>query len=326
MTPDFIVEIDGKKIRREDAGIISSITIKDEVGTKADEVTIEVSNRDRALKKPKRGTRLEPSIGYVGETLKLMGRYTVDGVSIREGRMIIKAYGFDALGKIKSTGDGVYNDVTLGDIVRKVASKNGLTAKVSPEFEKSRRQIIQQNESDLSFLNRLAKENNATLKAQGSEILFVPKNSGTTAGGRALPSLSIRVEDIDSDWSYDEGKREEFGEISAKYSDLKTGDLDGVAKVGSGEPKKTLQKTYGSKVEAEAAIKAHKEKSRSSAETLSFSIVGRPEYVSERRISIKGLDPDVDGSWVIQTAQHVIGKGYKVSVTCKKALFEEGDE
>ncbi len=320
--PDYVIEIDGKKLSRENAGLITSISVKDEVGTKSDSVTIEISNRDRQIRKPKRGVRLEVSLGYVGEKLKLMGRYTVDGCRIGAGKLTVNAIGFDALGKIKSTGEGVYNSVTLGDIVRKVAEKNGLKAKVSPEFDKDRRQIIQQNESDLSFLNRLARENNATIKTQGEEILFVPKGSGTKASGASLPLIPVRVEDIDPDWSYDDGKRETFGEVSAKYFDLKSGDRETV-KEGSGEPKKTLQKEYGSKAEALAAIKAYKGKSEQSAESLSFSIVGRPEYRSEARIKVKGLDPDVDGEWIIETASHDVGSGYKVQLNCKKQLKED---
>jgi uncharacterized protein len=323
--PDFEIEIGGKRWGSQNKDLIRSIKIKDEVGTKSDTVTIEIANKDHLIKKPTKGVTLEVSLGYEGEKLSLMGRYTVDGVGIREGLMIVRGIGFDALGSIKSSGEGVYNDVTLGDVVKNIGDKNGLKVCVSPEYEKTKRQIIQQNESDLSFLNRLAKENNATLKTQGKEILFVPKNSGTNAAGRKLPFVELLKKDIAPDWSYDDGKREKFGEISAKYFDLKAG-ADGEVKEGSGEPKKQLQRKYGSKEEALAAIRSHKAKSQASAESLTLTIVGRPQYRSEARVLVKGLDPDVDGPWVIESADHDIGSGYKVSLTLKKILKEAGDE
>ncbi len=253
-----------------------------------------------------------------------MGRYIVDGFSVRPGQVIVRCKGFDGKTSIKNSFDGMYEDKTLSEVIKEVAARNNLSAKVSPEFNKEKRTIIQQGESDLSFLNRLAKENDATFKVQGKEILFVPRGKGESSTGEKLPSIEIDIKTISPNWSYDDDPRDDFGEVTASFFDLSTGE-EGEVKKGSGEPKKKLQKTFHSKSEANAAVSAEFSKSRESAERLSLSLQGNASLKSERRTSIRGLDPEVDGSWIITKAHHRIGKGWEASLDLSKVIRDEGN-
>lgn len=323
MTPDYKIEVDGKTLGDAEKSLISSIDITDEVGTKADSFTMVFSDKDRIIKRPRRGVSVKFFAGYIGQDLKIMGRYIVDGFAVRRGQVIVKCKGFDGKTSIKNSFDGIYQDKSLAEVIKDVAARNKLSAKVSPAFDKEKRMIIQQGESDLSFLNRLAKENDATFKVQGREILFVPRGKGESSSGEKLPSVSIDIESISPNWSYDDDPRDDFGEVSAAFFDLNTGE-EGEVKKGSGEPKKKLQKTFHSKAEANAAANSEFSKSRESAERLTLSMRGHADLKSERRTTIRGLDPEVDGSWIITKAHHKIGKGWEASLELSKVIRDDG--
>ena len=90
-----------------------------------------------------------------------------------------------------------WNDCTLADIVKEMASNAGVSAKVNPEYKERLDYVCQYNESDFSFIKRLARQYNEWLYYDGFDLVFGrPARLPAAVGlefGTSLSSLDIGV-------------------------------------------------------------------------------------------------------------------------------------
>ena len=90
-----------------------------------------------------------------------------------------------------------WNDCTLADIVKEMASNAGVSAKVNPEYKERLDYVCQYNESDFSFIKRLARQYNEWLYYDGFDLVFDrPARLPAAVGlefGTSLSSLDIGV-------------------------------------------------------------------------------------------------------------------------------------
>ena len=90
-----------------------------------------------------------------------------------------------------------WNDCTLADIVKEMASNAGVSAKVNPEYKERLDYVCQYNESDFSFIKRLARQYNEWLYYDGFDLVFGrPARLPVAVGlefGTSLSSLDIGV-------------------------------------------------------------------------------------------------------------------------------------
>ena len=90
-----------------------------------------------------------------------------------------------------------WNDRTIGEIVSELTASAGVRARVNPEYTKRLDYVCQYNESDFTFIRRLARQYNEWLYYNGTELIFgrptlpdaVPLEFGTS-----LASLDIGVQ------------------------------------------------------------------------------------------------------------------------------------
>ena len=90
-----------------------------------------------------------------------------------------------------------WNDCTLADIVKEMASNAGVSAKVNPEYKERLDYVCQYNESEFSFIKRLARQYNEWLYYDGFDLVFGrPARLPAAVGlefGTSLSSLDIGV-------------------------------------------------------------------------------------------------------------------------------------
>ncbi|MEQ1670372.1 MAG: hypothetical protein ABL893_05900, partial [Hyphomicrobium sp.] len=138
MTPAFKIIVNGGDITGKVNDRLISLTVVDNDGGKADEVTIVLDDRDFALEVPKRGATMIVFMGYVETGIAMMGEFKVN----RAKRQFDKAGGatMEITGKsadlkkeMKSQRHGRYVDKTIKQIVNEVAGRHGMTAIVSPK-------------------------------------------------------------------------------------------------------------------------------------------------------------------------------------------------
>jgi phage protein D len=150
------------------------------------------------------GTRIEISMGFVGNTKKLiMGEITAISADFPDsGPVSVELQGFDLThgltrGTISQTwgGPGPQDGMADSDIVEQIAADADLSSDVD-KTEKRKNPVIQNNVSNLDFLTSLAHQNNFFLWVDDTTLYFrkemQPPSEVTLERGKTLLSFTGR--------------------------------------------------------------------------------------------------------------------------------------
>ena len=322
MIPSYQLKIDQKDLAPEIKGRIQSITIADEEGMESDSITVQFEDADGKLAIPRRGVKIGASLGYVGK-ISPMGTYVVDEVELETGRLVVSGKGFDTDKALKTMKNRSFKEKNLVEVVEKVAKENSLKASVSEEFSgiTFEKELAQQNESDLNLLTRLAKIYNAVLKIQGSNLVFVPKNSGQSASGKNLPEVEIKVSKEIS-WNVRFSGRSEYKKVVAKVYDIDTAETtELIAGDPSGFPVLVLPGQFTDKNVAKKQAESRLSGQGYQSTILSLNMPGTTDIGVGSPIRLSGARQGVDGSWVVSKITRTIDtKNYTQSLECVKKL------
>ncbi len=306
MQVDFKVVADGKDITALIKDRLISISIVDEAGMKSDTATLVIDDRDYRIELPEAGAELEIWLGFKETELISMGKYTVDDISGSGpvDKMTITAKAADMLKAIKSPKTRNWDDVTLGDIVSKIAGEHDLDVAVSENLKGHLyKYLAQTSESDLNLLTRLAKELDATAKPSGNTLVFVERGKGKTAAGDDIPIIKLARQDLKS-WSWKVSGRGKYKTAIAEWSELGTAAVHKI-KEGSGEPTLKLRHRYATADEATRAAKGALSRSKRASSTLSASLGGFwGDLFAEGIAELDGVKSELTGEWSITRVEH----------------------
>ncbi|EOC1455182.1 phage late control D family protein [Cronobacter sakazakii] len=200
MTPAFMLRINAKDITAVISERLLSLTLTDNRGFEADQLDIELDDADGQLELPIRGAVLTLFMGWQGEALIGKGDFTVDEIEHRGApdTLTIRARSADFRGTLNSRREESYHDTTLGAVVETIATRNKLKARIAPELARIPvSHIDQAQESDAKFLTRLAERNGAEVAIKAGVLMFIKAGAGMTAGGKAIPQITITRSDGD---------------------------------------------------------------------------------------------------------------------------------
>lgn len=323
MTPDFQILADDADVTAAIRAGLVSLTITDKEGLSSDELEFEVRDPLGKIALPRRGVTLRPAIGWKGKALVPKGAYEVDEVEHKGPHDTIRVKGRAAefTGPIKDQRDESYHDTTLGDVLRRVASRNGLTPEIAADLAKAPiAHLDQTNESDANLLARLGKENGALATIKDGRLVFVKAGAGETAKGDKLPQATItRDASVDHSFTIQEGKGGETS-VKARYHDLDTGETKTTTAGEAGGATKTLREVYPTQARAAAAATAAADKIKRDRRELTLTLaVGRPDLIAGRPLKLTGWRPEIDGvAWVIEELTHTIDdKGLTTKLKAK---------
>jgi len=291
--------------------------ITDQAGVKSDRLTIALDDRDQRLEIPETGAELQVWLGYVGQTLVNMGKFTVDEVDVRgpAREMTIRANAADMTGDIKSPKERSWDDVSLGDVVRTIAGEHRLTASISAELAAVQLGHIDQTESDMQLLTRLCSDQSATCKVADGRLVVAKRASGKSTSGSDLPVANIDAGDC-SDWSASITERGKYKTVIAQWHDLKTGKRNEEL-AGNGKPVMTLKHTFQSRDAAKRAANSKLESMARSGSKIQISgMVGNPSMSAEMEANLTGFRTGIDGDgWIINSVAHSFtSSGYTCSI------------
>lgn len=156
--PDFDILAEGKTLSGV-AERLMSLSLTDNRGFEADQLTITLDDADGQLQLPPRGARLTVLIGWKGEPLTEKGTYIVDEIA-HEGppdRLTVSARSADFRDEFNVKREVSRHDVTVERVVSAIAHRYGLKPQISEilmdiEIDHA----DQTEESDMSFLTRMA--------------------------------------------------------------------------------------------------------------------------------------------------------------------------
>ncbi len=314
MRPAFVIKADDKDVTQRLNPRLISLTITDEVGMKADQLEIELDDRDGVLEVPAYGMRLAVQLGYFETGVADMGSWTVTEISFRgwPATKRIVAQAADVTGTIKAGKTRTWRSTTFAAIATTVAKDHGLKPVIDKTLgRKTVGHVDQTGESDLHFLTRLGRQFGATVKPCDGKLIVACQGKGKSAGDQNLTPVTVEKEDI-TDYSCDLPERGSFSAVSARWHNIRTGKTETVTVKSDNDdatgPVYTLPDDYPDQGSAKAAADAKKDALDRNVTKLSISMPGNPLAAAEVPLVItgvrEGIDTTPETAWRITKVVH----------------------
>lgn len=321
MKPTYRIVADGKDITALINDRLLSLRTSDKPGMDSDDFELRIDDRDQAVALPTRGAGVEVYLGYTGQALTRLGRYTVDEIELSgpPDTMVIRGKASDMRGSGKTVRSGSWENVPLQQIVRDVAARNGWQP-VCPVQTKVPR-VDQLNESDYNFITRLAKQYDCTAKLADGKLLVMPRQGGQTASGKNLSPVVLRRADL-SRYQFRLGDRNTQKAVRTKHQDKKSGALKVVELDNDDLPNglpavHTDRHIYPNKSAAEQAAKARLAAFNRSSAGVRLEMAGRADVFAERSIIVQGIKPGLDGEYLAEAVEQLFTtSGWTTTVEC----------
>jgi phage protein D len=218
MRPAFRILAGARDVTAALADRLLDLEICDESEDKSDRLTIRLDDRARpgggVANLPFLEDALEVSIGYVETGLSVMGLYLVDEISMSSppAEVEIKARSADMVSEFRTQRSRSWHDTTIGEIAAEIAGRAGYELKIDPELASVPiSHIDQTEESDMGFLNRIARWHDAVAKPTNGYLVVAPRGTGKSVAGVTLPSTALRPRDV-ARWNFTYAARREDGE------------------------------------------------------------------------------------------------------------------
>ena len=237
---------------------------------------------------------------------------------------------------------------TLYQIVEAIAKEHRYQYRIAEQYQQETiAHIDQTNESDASFLSRLAERYDAIATVKAGRLLFIPAGEAQTAGGVPIPPLAItRASGDNHSFSY--SSTNAYNAIRAYYTDKRTGrrkevvinkdNLEPQRKTVTRKTRrrrrngshtatrtvettrrintdglkiKTLRHLYaGEQTALTGARAAFRRLLRGAAQFSLTLAVGRPDLTPETPVSVAGFKPEIDSQqWLIKEISHRLDSG-----------------
>ncbi|EGT4444279.1 phage late control D family protein [Cronobacter sakazakii] len=328
--PAFRLTMDGADITQRIEKRLISLTLTDNRGFEADQLDIELDDADGQLQLPRRGVQLNLALGWQGEPLISKGSYTVDEIEHTGApdKLVLRARSADFRETLNTRREKSWHKTTVGDMVKEIAARHKLDPALGEDMAKMAIDHLDQtNESDASFLMRLARQCGALACVKNGKLLFIRQGQGRTASGKTLPVITLTRSAGDShrftladrdaytgviaSWLHTREpakkettkvKRRRKSTAKKKEPEAKQGDY----LIGTDENVLVLSRTYASRSNAERAAKMQWERLQRGVATFSIQLArGRADLYTEMPVKVSGFKQQVDSSsWIITTLTH----------------------
>ena len=372
LKPIFKVVVDGVEITNTVNNRLISLSIQEERGIKADQLDITLSDHDGRLAIPPDGATVQVWLGFeknsalaayfpnIGMTYK--GSFKIDERTHQgaSDTLSLKGISADLSETLAECKEKSWHKKTVTKIVEEIAKVHELEYKIGERFsEELIDHIDQTNESDASFLTRLADQVDAIAAVKNGLLLFLDAGECVTASGEPIAPIVITRTDGDNH-NYSIASTDDYSAVRAYYKDSKSGKkqeivinkdnlepkpkakpqpkgkkkgrpagtADPSAKLDSGAKVKTLRHIYSSRANAmRGARTAFKKIKRGTAQFSLNLAVGRPEAFPQMPVIVRGWKSQIDNEdWLIDKITHKLdsnGLTSDLSLEARLRLDEE---
>ncbi|MFK8257768.1 contractile injection system protein, VgrG/Pvc8 family [Erwinia sp. AnSW2-5] len=321
MGPDFRIEIDNHDITENFRSRLIRLVINDKLSLEVDTFTLVLDDSDGQIILPQRGSALSIAIGWHGEDLIEKGTFKIGGIhhSGSPDTLTLTGFSTELAGTLKEKRSTSYDGKNLGEIVQRIAEKNGLQPLLSKELAAI--PVVhfdQTDETDLQFISRLAQRYDAIATIKYDRLMLIRPGKGATAQGESLERVTIRRREGDKHNFVYQGNVDYIG-AKASWYHLDKATTFCVTMDAVFEPPGKVFETRGSgylvlttlftsQEEAIQALEAEWRKSQRMSATLTFTLArGRPELIPEMLVNVEGFKDLIDKfTWVITNVDHTI--------------------
>ena len=285
----------------------------------ADSVEIVLGDEVGAVAAPPAGRTLAVRIGYAESGLSDAGEYwhSETEIEFAPRRVTIRgvAADFRASATIKAPRTRAWHDTTVDAVVRAVAAEHGLEPHVAAEYADAAVPHLDQTESDLHLLRRLAAAHDATAKVVGQRLVFSPAAAPSTATGKPMPEVAFTPDTPHSSARVSYRERPRYSAVRAPWIDYRNA-ATAHETAGDGKPLLDLADPFPSQAQAAAAAQAALRQHARAAAELELDVPGNPALFAGATLIVKDWDPLANGRWSITRATHTIAPtGYNTAVT-----------
>lgn len=294
-TPAFRIVIEGKDVTQTLDKRLLGMTLTDNRGFEADQLDLELDDADGLVIMPRRGAVISLALGWKGEPLYSKGKFTVDEIehSGSPDRLTIRARSADFRETLNVRREKSWHKTTVGDVVKDIAARHNLKVAIGNDVAAMALDHLDQtNESDASFLMKLARQYGAIASVKDGNLLFIRQGQGKTASGKPLPVITITRKDGDSHrfsladrgaytgviahWLHTrEPEKKETAKVKRRRRTTKPKEPEakqGDYLVGTDENVLVLNRTYANRSNAERAAKMNWERLQRGVATFSLQL------------------------------------------------------
>ncbi len=337
--PDFSLTAEGKDITKAIKRGLAELCYTDNgAATKrSDELMITLFSETMAL--PPKGAVLTLGLGFNGNLVN-KGSFTVCQVASGGPPRRITIYATAApMNASKHDADvtalktRAFSNVTLGDLVKTIATENNLVARVSPALAEIRIPwVMQSSESDASLLSRLAGMYGATSKPTNGYWLFLEYGASQSTGGRDAPVMTI-TPDMVSDWDYREGDRQGAsgggkGKVGVRYyspGDGRTREF----KVDVESTDKRHPYTQPDQSTASHCAQSKVKRVQKAGRQMTITLPCRPALLkagAEMRFITQGFGVREDHNWQAESVEFTLtpGQGFTLNLSLSTDISAKG--
>ncbi|MBQ4862928.1 phage tail protein [Pseudoalteromonas sp. MMG013] len=331
LQPQFSIKANGNEVAERLRDRMVEVRVSLKTGLQSDACYVRFDNLGTApIQNPKPTDIVEIAMGYkngaADKAAKLIplgsfevGEYSVSG-PIRSlelfGNKVLWHTGLKAP-KQKSWPADPNTPQKLGDLVSDIASEHGLDPKVGAQFSAIELPHIEQSESDLQLLSKLAEQYDAILKIAHDKLIFMGRGTGKSLSGKPLKEVDIDVSQILS-WHFMEDAYRTVGEVKAYFYDMNEA-LRKPVTAGSGQPAIVLPYVYANEAYATQAAKGKHERLNRAAKSIRAKVIGDPAIGAGAVVNLIGTGTLADGKWYVSEVDHIINsEGFASDLLCEQ--------
>ena len=320
-----------------------SLTVTDNRGLAADQMTLVLDDSDQKIMMPERGKRVVVYAGRRGFTLIKLGEFNIDQVK-HEGapdKVTVVGRSVDFSKTLNKKQEYSWHDISLGQIMESMASRYKLQTVITPSIAQIHIDHADQSqETDLSFLQRLARRYGLELIAKFNKLMLIYPGNGVNAQGEAVLPITITRGDGDRH-SFELSDRLSYTGVSARWLDTsqpkkQMPQVDVSRKPAPDDKGAEYMAGNAGNIYVISTLFASKEVATKAAQDLwkkfqangaSFTITlanGRAELTPEIPVSVSGFKGVIDRTpWIINKVTHTIdGNGFITQLDLEIKLDE----
>lgn len=306
--PDFKITVNGKDVTESLRPYLISIEYTDDIDDTADGLTLKFQGE--SFTPPSFKDKLKVWLGYKGNL------WYIGSFSVLKPRLEYETMHIEVTATPVNFGSGIkekrtesFDNVTLDQILHKIAARHGLKVKNSfPKHAYSHKSHT--NTSDLEFMRRLAKELGATFAIKNDTILFRPKNGGDQ--NSELPIMQIDAKQTKK-LSIEILDKTSYGSAKASWHSTKDNKTKSVT-VGSGKPVLHVKGSFKGESDARTKAKAALEAANRGTGRGDFEYEGI-NVIAGAKMKLSNIPPGWPSSFGIKQVRHLWSEaGYTVNV------------
>jgi len=306
LTPKFRLIANNKDVTQHIDKNLISLNFHDESGTKADKIDIKVYGD---FIRPKYKDKLKLYLGYKEKLEEFYcGLFIIQNTSWSKNNILtISATATDFSKNLKVLKNREFETISIKQLIEKIAKDHNLDSKC--DFDDIYfPYIAQSNESDMAFLNRLAKDFNAIYSIKNNTIIFLRMDEKNTLNKVIIDSNECENLNIkNSNKTY-------YKSAILKYQDTKENKIKTI-KIGSKEPIYNIQETFLDKKNLEQKVKAKLANLNKGIKSGSFKIYGKPIYTGSK-LNFLNLKDEDNITYQIDKISHTLdGNGWNINVS-----------